>query len=471
MIDNFWEHLEKYRKLGFDPLRWIPSSSNEVNSFVLREALQELKKSTIKITPAWFDSFYHIEGKRPELTRRVYRMVEPSIDKEIEVKRALTILRLHTGNGEYSQLLSETLERFLKAFTAKVAATCTSAVLTEHRDAQFVMFDYIELHRGDKVGYMPAVTAVTQATDVTRDPDADVHTNVAMTSAIDTLNLLGCGVSSSFKFFPAYDAPNEEILDHMRSNLDAFTSRYNLAMEDYSSLKMNTLFYGTTAMATTTKELPTRYDMVEEGMEIVITNKFGGLQALGLYTLGRMDSENIIKYESSGVSFESISRARDEAIRNLSEPHFSLGKIISKYSPDFGTPFDKNAHVAAVHPVGPRGIFSLGNLAELSSSQLIVNAMPLLHEEMSKYATREYLIENATASLNGCHLLVATRDVAALISEDLRKHNFAAETIGTVAKKGGATVTFGPETKVSDYVASKGMLDRLSSTPIRQQTS
>ena len=471
MIDNFWDHLDKYRKLGFDPLRWIPSCANEVDQFVLRNALQEVKKSTIKITPSWFESFYHIEGKKPELTRRVYRLVDPSIDKELEVKRAVAILRIHTGTGEYPQLLSETLERFLKTFGAKVAATCTSALLTEHQEAQFAMFDYIELHRGDKVGYMPTVSAATQVTDVTRDPDADVHSNIAMTSAIDTLNLLGCGMSSSFKFFPVYDAPNEEILDRVRSNLDAFTSRYNLAMEDYSSLKINSLFYGTTAMATTTKELPTRYDQLEEGMEIFVTSKFGGLQALSLYTLGRMDSENIIKYETNGLSFESISRARDEAIKNLSEPHFALGKIITKYSPDFGTPFDKQTHVTAVYPVGPRGIFSLGNLAELSNSQLMVNSVPLLHEEMSRYATREYLVENTTASLNGCHLLVATRDVAASMMEELRKHNFSPESIGTVTKKGSASVTFGGETKVQDFVASKMKLARLLSTTVQQPAS
>jgi len=467
LLDNFWEHIDKYRKLGFDPLRWVPSCGNEVDQLVLRDALQEVKKSTIKITPAWFDSFFHIEGKVPELTRRTYSLSDPAIEKELEVKRALAILRIHTGPGESSRLLSEVLEKFLKAFAAKVAVTCTSAVLTEHPEAQFAMFDYIELHRGDKVGFMPAVTAVTHLTDITRDPDADVHSNIAMTSAIETLNLLGCGLSSSYKFFPVYDAPTEEILDRVRSNLDAFTSRYNLAMEDYSSLKTNKLFYGTTAMATTTKELPTRYDQVEEGMDILVTNKFGGLAALSLYTLARMDSENIIKYETEGVSFESITKGRDEAIKNLSEPHFALGKIIAKYSPDFGTPYDRNSHVTAVYPVGTRGVFALGALAELANAQLAINEIPMRHDEIARFATKEYLVENATASLNGCHLLVATRDAAELIMEELRKHNFAPEKIGTVSKKGLASVAFGSGI-AADYVAAKAKLERLSSVPVQQ---
>lgn len=467
MLDNFWEHIDRYRKLGFDPLRWVPSCGNEIDQIVLRDALQEVKKSTIKITPAWFDSFFHIEGKKPELTRRVFGLQDTIIDKELEVKRALAMFRIHTGSGESSRLLAEVLERFLKAFAAKVAVTCTSAALTEHPDAQFAMFDYIELHRGDKVGFMPAVTAVTHITDITRDPDADVHSNIAMTSAIETLNLLGCGLPSTFKLFPVYDAPSEEILDRIRSNLDAFTSRYNLAMEDYSSLKTNKLFYGTTAMATTTKELPTRYDQAEEGMEILVTNKFGGLAALSLYTLARMDSKNVVNYEAGGLSFETITKAGEDAIKNLSEPHFALGKVVAKYSPDFGTPYDKNSHVTAVHPVGTRGVLALASLAELVNAQLAIDEIPIKHEELARFATKEYLVENSTASLNGCHLLVATKDVAELLMEDLRKHNFAPEKIGAVSKKGSASVAFGPKTPV-DYVAAKPKLERLSSVPVQQ---
>jgi hypothetical protein len=466
LSDNFWEHVDQYRKLGFDPIRWIPTCSNEVDSHTLKSALEEVKKSTIKVSPSWFDSFYHIEGKMPELTRRVYSLANPVLDKEVEVKRALAIFRVHTGAGEYTPLLSEALQNFFKVFSAKVSVSCASAVLTEHPDAQFGMLDYIELHRGDKVGYMPGVTSVTQITDVTRAPDADAHSNIAMTSAIDLLNILGCGVQSSFKLFPVYDAPSEEILDRIRSNLDSFTSRYNLAMEDYSSLKIGKLFYGTSAMASTTKELPTRYDQVEEGMEIMITNKFGGLPAMSLYTLGRMDSENIIKYEHNSISFAGVSEAKDEALKNLSEPHFALGKIIAKYCPDFGTAFDKSVHITAVQPVGQNGVFALGSLAELANAHLMINELPIRNAEIAKFATKEFLVENATASLNGCHLIVATKDAASLLIDDLKKHNFAPERIGIVAKKGAPSVAFTPD--VSQFVASKAKLARLTSSPAQQ---
>ncbi|MDQ5842073.1 MAG: hypothetical protein M3286_01140, partial [Thermoproteota archaeon] len=436
MSENFWEHIDTYRKLGFDPLRSIPSCSNEVDMNVLKAALAEVKHSRVKLSPSWFDSFYHIDGKIPELTRRVYSFTNPVMDKEVELKRALAVFRIHTGSGEHVPSLTKALENFFRIFNSKVSVTCGSATLTEHKDAEFGMFDYIQLHRGDKVGYMPAVTSVTEATDVTAAPDADLHSNIALTHAIELLNLLGCDMKSSpsSKLFPIYDAPSEEMLDKIRSNLDAFTSRYNLALEDYSSLKLGKLFYGTSAVSTTTKELPTKYDQIEEGMEIIITNKFGGLSELGLYTLASMDSENIAKYEQQqnaaaggggGISFANITQAKDEALKNLSEPHFALGKIIAKYCPDFGIAYDKQLHITAVYPIGSQGIFALGKLAELANAQLMINELPVRNEEIAKFATDKFLIENATASLNGCHIIIATKDVANLITEELSKHNFA----------------------------------------------
>jgi selenophosphate synthase len=467
LSENFWEHINLYRKLGFDPLRWIPSCSNEVDIHVLKAALAEVKHSRIKISPSWFDSFYHIDGKIPELTRRVYSLANPAMDKEVEVKRALAVFRVHTGSGENASLLSEALENFFKIFNSKVSVRSASAVLTEHKAAEFGMFDYIQIHRGDKIGYMPAVTSVTQVTDVTKEPDADLHSNIAMTSAIELLNLLGCDMKSSpsSKLFPIYDAPSEEMLDKIRSNLDAFTSRCNIALEDYSSLKLGKLFYGTSAVATTTKDLPTKYEQIEEGMEIIITNKFGGLSSLGLYTLASMDSEkNIAKYEQNGgIPFANITQAKDEALKNLSEPHFALGKIIAKYCPDFETTYDKQMHITAVYPVGPQGVFALGALAELANAQLLIKKLPIRNEEIAKFVTRDFLIENATASLNGCHIIVATKDVANLIMEELRKHNFAPERIGFVEKKGSWSVSFA--TDVSQFVASKVKLARLMGAP------
>ena len=459
MSENFWGLIEEYRQLGFDPLRWIPTCSNEVDTYLFQSSLKNIKRSNIKIIPNLFDAFHYAEGKGIELTRRVYSFDNPKIEKEVEIKRALSIFRIHVNTGENSILLSEAIQRFMKSFHSKVLVKKVTTSLTAYAEAQFGLLDYIELHRGDKVGYISANNSVTHITDPTHDPDSEIHSNVSLTTAMEYLNLLGC--ISGFKLFPIYDAPNEKILDKIRENLDRFTSRYNLAMEDYSSLKIGKLFFGATAIANTLKELPTRYNQLEEGMQIVLSNKLGSMTAASLYMLTKMDHNNITKFEQNGIGLDALSAAKDEAMKRLTEPHFALGKIVSKYCPDFETKFDKHTHITAVHPATTDGIFAVGRLAELTNSHIVINKLPMKYEEIAKFATREFLIDNATASTNGCHLIVATNDVANSVLEELRKYNFEPTVIGFIAKKGEPTVAIGNE--ISEYVASKAKLARLNS--------
>ncbi|HZA07685.1 MAG TPA: SelD-related putative sulfur metabolism protein [Nitrososphaeraceae archaeon] len=460
MIDKFWDTILEYEELGFDPLRWIPVCSNEIERYILESSLREIKRTAIKIEPRWFDAFYYTDGRSPELTRRVYNFNEPEVEREVEIGRALSMFRIHTETGEDPVLLSCALRKFLNGFHSKTVIKKISTNLTVHPDAQYAILDYVDLHRGSKVGYIAASNSTTQITDATQRPDSEIHSNIALTTAMENLNLVGC--TSGFKLFPAYDAPNEELLDMIRKNLDAFTSRYNLVMEDYSSLKVGKLFFGATAIANTIKELPTRYDQVEEGMQIIVSDKFGTIPALSLYMLTQMDPNNITKIEQNHILPSVLSSAKDEVIKTLTHPSFSFGKIISRYCPDFGAIFDKYAHITAVYPVMTDGIFAIERLAELTNSHIVVNEIPIKYEEIAKYTTREFLIDNATASSNGCHLIVAPNDLARSITDDLIKHGFEPAIIGFIAKKERPFVAF--EKDISQYVASSTKLNKLNTT-------
>ena len=450
--------MEEYKQLGFDPLRWIPVCSNEIDGYILQSSLREIKRSSIKIEPSWFDAFYYTDGRSPELTRRVYNFSEPEIEREVEIKRALSIFRIHTEIGEDPALLSCALRKFLKGFHSKITIKKISTNLTVHHDAQCAILDYIDLHRGSKIGYIAASNSTTQISDATQRPDSEIHSNIALTAAMENLNLLGC--TSGFRLFPAYDAPTEELLDTIGKNLDAFTSRYNLVMEDYSSLKVGKLFFGATAFANTMKELPTRYDQVEQGMQIIVSDKFGAIPALSLYMLTEMDPNNIAKIEQNHILPNVLSSAKDEVMKTLTEPNFSFGKIISRYCPDFGTMFDKYAHITAVYPVTTNGIFAIEKLADLTNSHIVINEVPIKYEEIAKYTTKEFLVDNATASSNGCHLIVAQNDLARSITGDLRKHGFEPAIIGFIAKKERPFVAF--EKDISQYVASSAKLNKLN---------
>jgi selenophosphate synthase len=462
LTEEFWKQVEEYRQLGFDPLRWIATGSNEIDYWTLSHAAGEMKRSSIKLVTDWFDAFYYADGKIPDLTRRVFSIHEPAVENEVEIKHALAMFRVHKEVENDSALFTAILNNFFKNFRSKVSIRKSTFAVTEHKDAQFALLDYIGLHRGDKVGFTTADNATAHVIDPTLEPDSEIHMDIPMTRCIDHLNLIGC--TTGFHLFPVYDAPQESMLDMIRKNLDTFTSRYNLKMDDYSSLKVGKLFFGATAIANTFKELPTHYDQIEEGMQVIITNPLGSLVALSLYTVAQIDEKNISTFEKKGINNEALVSAKNDIIKNLSEPHFSLGKIISKYCADFGTSFQKNENIIAVHPLGTDGILGLWKLAQVSNSHLVVNDIPMMYEEIARIASSETLVANATSATNGCHSIIATNDIANLLLDDLRKHNFRASVIGLVARKGESNVTFGQNIK--EHFAAEirlSLLNRITS--------
>lgn len=452
MTEEFWRRIEEYRQLGFDPLRWIATGSNEIDSWKVDRAVTEMKRSSIKLYTNWIDAFHYADGKAPELTRRVFSIREPAVENEVDLKHSLALFRVHKEIENESTLFTETLNNFFRNFKCKVSINKSIFAVTEHEDAQFALLDYIGLHRGDKVGFTGADNATAYVIDPTLEPDSELHTDIPMTRCIDRLNLLGC--TSGFDLYPIYDSPQDSSLDIIRKNLDAFTSRYNLKMDDYNSLKIGKLFFGATGVANTFKELPTHYEQIEETMQIVVTNPLGSLIALTLYTLAQIDEKIVSSLENKGIiNNQDLKSAKDECMKNLCEPHFSLGRIISKYCPGFGMPVQTNENIIAVYPLGSDGIVGLWKLAEVSNCHLVINEIPMMHEEMARLASSEALVLNSTAAMNGCHAIVATKDVSSIIIDELRSHNFKATVIGFVTKKGDLDVTFG--NGVKDHFAAK----------------
>ncbi|MGA9934519.1 MAG: SelD-related putative sulfur metabolism protein [Nitrososphaeraceae archaeon] len=445
MTEEFWQKIEEYRKLGFDPLRWVATGSNEIDIWTLNHAVKEMKRSSVKLDTNWYDAFHYADGKAPDLTRRVFSIRDPAVENEVELKHALAMFRVHKEIENDPSLFTGILNNFFRNFRCKVAISKTTFAVTEHRDAQFALLDYIGLHRGDKVGFTAADNATAHVIDPTLEPDSELHTDIPMTRCIDHLNLIGC--TSGFNLYPIYDSPHEYTLDTIRKNLDAFTSRYNLKMDDYSSLKMGKLFFGATGIANTFKELPTNYDQIEETMQIIITNPLGSLMGLSLFVLAQIDEKIISKLETKGVNKQDLVSAKDECMKNLSEPHFSLGKIVSKYCPNFGESLQKNDNIIAVHPLGSDGILGLWKLARVSNCHLVVNDIPMMFEEIARLASSEALVANPTAAMNGCHTIVATKDITNTVLDELRKHNFRATVIGFVTRKGEPNVTFGNNVK------------------------
>ena len=449
MSSEFWQRIIEYQNLGLNPVGWISNNSSEIDYFTINESLKATKKSSSWVDLSWYDAFFY-SGKNPEITRRTYSLGAPE-PKEFTNKRIIALLRIDSERVSDSSSLSQVLSDFFSKDHNKFPLKkLTISTTSSNRESQFGLIDHIDVHRGDRVGYTAVNTSSAKILDPIQKPDSELNVEIAFTSALENLLLLGC--TTGFKIIPIYDAPNEELLDQIRVNNDMFSAKYNIAIDDYSSLKLGSLFYGATTYAHSTNELPVKYDLIEPEMTIILSDHFGSLTPLSINVLRQIDSNVLLDKE-----FEDEA-AKGEIIKSLSQPRFSLGKIISKYCAEFGKPFEMSSHIVTVFPVTSDGVIALLNLTEVSKVQIAIDEIPMKHEDMALFATNEYLVSNATASTNGCHLIVSSNDVAELILEDLKKHNFRPTKIGRVIAKGTPSVKIGKN--ISKYVAAKHIINK-----------
>jgi selenophosphate synthase len=450
MSENFWDQVHSYRKEGIDPLRWIPTCSNEPDNELLKHVLGKVKRCNVKLDTNWFDAFHYSEKKSPELTRRVFTFDEAVLEKEVMIRHALSLFQVHNEIGEDPLLLENAVINFFKKFKSKVLIRKNTVSLTSHVESQFALLDYIQLHKGDKVGFSVATNSATQIFDPMLNLDSEINSNIAMVRTIDHLNLLGC--TSGYMLYPIYDASTENMLDKIRENLDKFTSRYNLGMEDYSSLKIGKPFFGNTALANTLKELPVNYHQVETGMQVIISNKLGMLSEFALFMLAQIDPSISDRLDKTDIKISDLNTARDQTLKSLGEPKFSLGRVISKYCPDFGMSFDNSEHIMAVYPVSSEGILAVKTLSQLTKSEIMIDDIPILNNEIAKFVTSENLISNSTIPANGCHLIIASPNISNLIMDDLRKHNYEPFIIGHVANRESPSVKY--NTNIDTFMMS-----------------
>lgn len=452
MNEDFWQKVLQYRELGLDPLKWVTNSINEVDSILLWDSFKQNRRSNHFIDHSWYDAFPYC-GKNPDLIRRVFDLKNPKEQNGLRTKRIVSLFNILSETADYPQKLSKMLLEFYFKINPKHPVKCFDISSTSDPKAEFALLDFIELHRGEKVGYTVIKSSSIKVIDPIQRPESEINTAISLASSVEYLALLGC--TSGFRVIPIYDAPNEEMINLIQDGHANFSSKYNIPVDDYSSLNLGKLFLGSTAFANIEREIPVRYDLVIPGMVIILTDKFGSLCPLNVKMIEKIDP-----------SFSGLTNSEDhidpdisnDILSSLGHPRFSLGKTISKFSPEFHEKFDADSHIIAVYPVVTDGVISLLHLAKLSNSHLFIKEIPMKYKELAMSATRECVISNTTSSTNGCHIILASSKVAADVLADLKKHNFDPQIIGIVMDDEKPTVTI--SNNITDYVAAKNIVNK-----------
>ncbi|MBA2267153.1 MAG: hypothetical protein H0W19_02285 [Nitrosopumilus sp.] len=427
--------------MGFDPLRWLPDCSNELNYEKFDGIADEFKRNNLRIIPNHYNYFQYPEKKDAEIIRRIYRIDEEFRHEDLKTKKAVSILKYDKNIVSDDNLIISEIKKISSSFDTKIEVDKVSIIPTNSKkNFQFILFDHIKTQRGNKTGYTIVTNSNTQATDVTQPIESPIHMEISFTESISLLNLLGC--SKDIKLYPIYDAPNDELLDGIRKNIDSFTAKYNYTFEDYSSLKLGGLFFGTTAVGNTHKELPNKYDLIEQDMQIIATDSLGLLACLGLYIITNLDDIIFEKMNKYGIDREKVNQLKDLALKSLTEPKLSIGKIVSKYLPDFENQFDLQSNILVTHPISKNGVASFLELSKLINNEIIIDHVPYVDNDIKNFVSKEHLISNISASTPDTNMIIVSKDFAAIIMEELSKHKFNPAIVGRIGKPGKAGVIF-----------------------------
>ena len=341
----------------------------------------------------------------------MYKINEKIKEEDLKTKKAISIIKLNKDIIYDDDLFINEIKRISGQLKTKIEIDKISIIPSNCKeDFQFILLDHLKPQRGNKSGYTIVTSSNTQATDVTQPLESPIHMKISLTESVNLLNLLGCSID--IRLFPIYDAPNDRFLDRIRKNIDDFTIRYNYTFEDYSSLKLNSLFFGTTSTGNTHKELPNRFDLIKEETQIIITDKFGLLACLSLYIIATLDRQLLDKLDKHGIQEYKLNQLKDSAIRNLTEPKISLGKSIAKFLPNFENKFDDQSHIIATYPISKYGISSIYEISKLTNREIIIEDIPVIDKDVAKFMSKEFLISNPTASASNTNLILVTKELS-----------------------------------------------------------
>src|SRR5262249_24851237 len=152
MQDDFLQAVLQYRSLGIDPLGWVTNSLDEKGAIIFNNLSGLNRKSGRLVDYSWCGA-YPNSGKNPELIRRVYNIKSPREQGNLRAKRIVSLFNLHSDTTSNSKKLSQALLDFSSKLNPKYPIWCSEICTTSDLKAEFALLDFLDLHRGEKVGY------------------------------------------------------------------------------------------------------------------------------------------------------------------------------------------------------------------------------------------------------------------------------------------------------------------------------
>lgn len=473
MPKNFWDKVAYYRKLGLDPLKWVAGCAVKVDlTAVVYPALHiikpELEKLGISVNPRQDADIFPRQDSEFVVHREVIHDLDnPKVDvsriKQINPDRAISLIQVHQRKSNTPEKFADVLLGiYRKIGEAKVTFTIGKghSIITPYPDAEFALFDFISRSNKSNVGYTLANNDTIQLIDPTNDPGSEAQAYVSISNALNDLMTLGC--YENLRIYPVYDAPNDEMAQQILGHMKSFAKRYGVTLNECDPLNKRKLIIGATVFGDTYKQPPTFNDKLEAGMEILVSRPFGDLAPINVYLSSCYDEEYEKVLKEAGFSLEEAEKVKNDVVETMKKPNLEIGKTINKHSPEFKGAFKSSEHIAVTGDLSGPGIYIFKEVAEISNVNLLLEQIPLKYKEFVHFATRNFLMDNATAGTNGAVAVIASKDVIKNVYTDLSKNGYEPVVIGKVVGKGDGKVYVGQE--IMDMVCSRNLLKEFTIT-------
>jgi selenophosphate synthase len=381
------------------------------------------------------------------------RRVLPFDPGKIEPLASGRDLRAVTVSAVYRVLDPDALaERWLTAYRALLRGGAKLHIGKGHTIEayspadEFVHFDLYE-SQGERVpGWRVANNDTIQLIDPTRDLGAPEQAEVALCNALN--DLFSLGAVEEIVVYPFTAAPTAALAERISRNMQAFCERHGFAYAPQEPISDGTLLLGATVFGASSRQLPTSYQELREGDLILVHRPFGDLAPINVLIESRVMGDGYL--DDAGFALEDVRQAVDERVAVMRRPNLDVGRVIRQYCPQPDEPFDEARHIKATGDLSGPGIDVFRELAELAKWDVVIERIPLAHEALVRWASRNFLLPNGTAGTNGAIAVVASPTVIEHVAAELEKLGHKPEIIGRIGGL-GRTLTVPRETK--QYIA------------------
>ncbi len=466
LFKEFSKRIEEYRALGVNPFSLATGCAVKVDLLTvlypaIRSIKGDLERLGMHIAPRRDADIFQGSIDGFTISREIYRS-EDDVDQErlrkLSPERAIVLAQVYQRIADNP----DSLAKMVKAIYSKVAQASPGIVIgkghsivTADPKAQFMVFDYIKIKGSDTDRLVVGNNDTIQIIDPAEDPGSIRQTAVALGNSLNDLYTLGAWRNTII--IPVIDAPSKDLRRRIEDNINRYAETINAKVVRAPQPDVGSLLMGATVFAETDRKPPFFYDEVSPGMEILVTRPIGELASINVYMMCMLDREIAEELKRQyGIDVDRLLKIKEEIVNRMAKPNIEVAKAIEKRLPHLDEEFDPERHIAVTTDVTGPGIYVIKELAELSRASIKIDRIPLLSPELSEFATKNYIIPNATSGTNGATVIIAGKRVIEDIETELRDKGEEPVRIGRVVSRGEAKV-LAPST-LRKYISAKAYL-------------